>query len=1146
MSDRYTHIGRVARRDACLRGGVVRVFASVLLLAALTAPLSTVRAQDAASGLATDVAGYALHQNYTPDDYTPEGYGKKLESQNWSVTQDPRGVIYVANQSGVLTYDGERWRFVPIRQRTPVRTVVTGPDGTVYAGTYNEIGYLAPDSVGSQHYVSLVDHVDPTLRDFGNVWGGVATSSGVYFQARRTLFRWDGTKMHTWTTADSTHFYKVFVVRDTVYVAQENARLKRIVDGRLEPVPGSERFADASATAVLPFGDDELLVGTVTSDLFVSRDGRFEPFETEADPFLKTNELYDAVRLPNGTYAFATLWGGVVTVDVEGRTLRLLDEQAGLVDDDVKSLYVDRQDGLWLACEDGLARADVMQPLSSYDERAGLDAVGLSLAQHQRMLYVGASSGIFRLDRRRSSDGTVRPLFVRIPGLRGQVFHLLSTRGGLLAATDRGVYVVRGDQAQLVGEPRTAFSLHQSRQTPSRVYVGYVDGIGLLEQGGPAPQTAGWTVGPRLEGLDKGIFFMEEDATGTLWASSAHSGLWRIPTPGRLADAGPVYEVASEGETPQHIFRMAFLPDDGLRIITRDGVARPVVDADSIVTLVPDTTLNDVIGGLRRVVNIDVAPDGDLWAFSAFDDIYWLRSRGDDGYDVETPFAPVPDFKVYTSLVREDGRLWVVGEKGVMRHVPRDYPRADAPIATLVRSVTITERDSMLYGGTGGTPETLSASTDEGDPARSGPRLDYSSNSIRFEFAAPGFGGEENIEYRFRLKGFDDEWSTWTREARKEYTNLPPGAYRFHVEARNPRMWTAEEAAYAFVVLPPWYRTVWAYLLYVALGIGVVLALVRWRSAHLQRRADHLEHLVAQRTAEVKEKAQQLRAYNTELQRSNEQLQEAVEEKSKLLGVAAHDLKNPLFGIRALAEVLLERDEVNGKIERKLDLIRQSADDTLRLINDLLASAASSGQATLDYEVIDLAGLAEWVVHSFRPQAERKNQTIRCNVPDGACLVEGDKRKIRESMNNLISNAIKYSEVGAPIDVRVQRSEEEVLFSVVDEGPGLSAEDQQRLFAPFQRLTPEPTGDEGSSGLGLYIVKQIVELHEGDVWVDSSVGKGSTFTIVLPASKATASDPSGANGSGTTRTAPHDDAQPSDGDSVDVSDPARVADEEVA
>jgi signal transduction histidine kinase len=138
------------------------------------------------------------------------------------------------------------------------------------------------------------------------------------------------------------------------------------------------------------------------------------------------------------------------------------------------------------------------------------------------------------------------------------------------------------------------------------------------------------------------------------------------------------------------------------------------------------------------------------------------------------------------------------------------------------------------------------------------------------------------------------------------------------------------------------------------------------------------------------------------------------------------------------------------------------------------------------------------VVTSFEPQAQRKDQALQWTVSDAPCVVAGDRGKLREAMINLLSNALKYAPPGTSVGVTVTQDNGTVKFSVSDEGPGLSSRDQERLFAPFQRLTPKPTGDEGTSGLGLYIVKQIVSLHDGDVKVDTVLGEGSTFTLVLP------------------------------------------------
>lgn len=298
----------------------------------------------------------------------------------------------------------------------------------------------------------------------------------------------------------------------------------------------------------------------------------------------------------------------------------------------------------------------------------------------------------------------------------------------------------------------------------------------------------------------------------------------------------------------------------------------------------------------------------------------------------------------------------------------------------------------------------------------------------------------------------------------------------------------------------PWYRSPWVLGGAGVGAAGLVALLIRWRMEALDRRREELEETVAERTREVQRRKRQLEVYNRELLRTNEALQQTIEEKSRLLGMAAHDLKNPLFGIRALSEILLEMERLPEKSERKLTLIRDSADDTIRLIEDLLATAATSEQTQRAHQAVDLAALAQWVVRSFDPQADWKDQTLSCDVQaDAPCVVEGNKRTLREAVVNLVSNALKYSPPEAEVEVHVGRRDDQVQVAVVDSGPGLSEVDRQRLFAPFQRLSAEPTGGESSSGLGLYIVKQIIDTHEGTIDVVTELGEGSTFTVLLPA-----------------------------------------------
>ncbi len=260
-------------------------------------------------------------------------------------------------------------------------------------------------------------------------------------------------------------------------------------------------------------------------------------------------------------------------------------------------------------------------------------------------------------------------------------------------------------------------------------------------------------------------------------------------------------------------------------------------------------------------------------------------------------------------------------------------------------------------------------------------------------------------------------------------------------------------------------------------------------------RARNLLHLGLQK--------KELKALNNALKNANEGLREASQMKSQLLRIAAHDLKNPLNGIREFAKILKNEIDAQAPGQEMLDLIHTSSDQMLDMVGKLLDSEAlESGELTLHMEPVSLGKVAEEVVRRNRPQAQRKGEKLILHLDENdPCVVEGSWEWLRDAMDNLVSNAIKYSPLGKTIWVSVKRHGPVVQFTVRDEGPGLTRDDKKKLFGKFQRLSAVPTSNESSTGLGLSIVKQIVEMHNGQVWAKSEPGQGSTFVIELPVSE---------------------------------------------
>jgi len=259
----------------------------------------------------------------------------------------------------------------------------------------------------------------------------------------------------------------------------------------------------------------------------------------------------------------------------------------------------------------------------------------------------------------------------------------------------------------------------------------------------------------------------------------------------------------------------------------------------------------------------------------------------------------------------------------------------------------------------------------------------------------------------------------------------------------------------------------------------------------LKRVNTELERLVGERTGA-------LQRANSELSTANEELQRANLLKSELMGIAAHDLKNPLQAILGNSELIMRIASENERIMKQSEVIHRSSERMLGLINELLeSSAVESGKIELHPRRVDLGSLVRLVAEGSRDEAQAKGQPIILSGDDD-CHVLADDGRLQEIIENLFSNAIKYSPPGKAIRVRVAGAGSRVRLEVQDEGPGLTAEEQNRLFEKFQRLGPRPTGNETSTGLGLFIVKKLVELQGGEIGVQSEPGRGSTFSVTFP------------------------------------------------
>ena len=1012
-------------------------------------------------------AGLPLMQFFSPKEYNGS-------PSIWWIEQDPRGVLYFATDEGLLEYDGVSWQKIMLPNSAAIRSIAHDTEGTIFVGAQSEIGYLTPDATGTLRYVSLIDHIPPDHRILPEVWNTMATSEGVFFQTNTRLYRWGRDEtMHVWQP--DTRFSGTTVIRDTLYVQWHDRGLMRVEGDTLQRVPGGEQVNGLYVSFLLPYDAKRLLICTPREGLYLYDGTSVAPFPTEIDDYLRARRVYHGQVLPDGTIVLATSRGGLVWLDHTGRMLRILDETTGLGDANVRFVFRDRQHNLWLGLNNGIMHLSLAPRLTAYLNAAGTQGEVRAITRHRDILHIATTLGIYRLE----PDPAKRvPAFRPVPGLIYDSNALLRRNSTLLGAGGGLVHAIDQNAVRLAygnANGEYILALQQARSDANLVWVGQRDGVAPLWF-----REGHWVPGYHVEGISGGVVTIAETDDRTLWLGMAPSGVVRAHfAEGYSASPHLSYFDERQGLPAGQV--RVFRVDDRIVFAYAGGLLR--FDERQNPPFVPETAFGAVLAdGSRGVLQMAQQADGTVWIVTS-EELGLAQRQARGRYRWQSfPLSHLRERFIHALFPEvHDGRsvVWLGTDQGVLRYEPSPSAQGDITFTALIRRVSM--GDSLLFGGTS-LPDDMP------------PTLAYTRTVLRFAYAAPGFDDAGQNRYQVLLDGFDEDWSGWTAETQKDYTNLPGGDYVFRVRARDAYQRISEEAAYAFTILPPWYRTWWAYGLYLLGFVGLIAGIVRWRSAQLAERARRLERLVAERTAEVAEK-------NAQLAQQAEKLRELDEMKSRFFANISHELRTPLTLILGpLQQALAGTYGTPGTaLQPQLTLMQRNGQRLLRLVNQLLdLNKLEAGSLQLDAQPHDLVAFTRRHIRLFDSLAAAKGIDLSFHADAEPCMVPFDAVQFEKVFANLLSNAFKFTPEGGTVTVSVGGHQEGVTVIVADTGVGISADKLPYVFDRFYQVDTSSTRKQEGTGIGLALVKELVELHGGTITCSSKVNRGTCFTLRLP------------------------------------------------
>jgi signal transduction histidine kinase len=810
--------------------------------------------------------GIYFHRQYSSSEYGGH-------TQSWSVTEDERGLIYVGNGNGLLEYDGVEWRMIEVAGGQVALSLALGRNNQIYVGSVNDFGAIRPDSLARPVFRSMTDRVPEELLDFEDVWETKAYSGGVLFRTRTAVFHVSYDDSLTIIRPEE-RFERIHKINDDVYIVDLGTGLMKFEDMQFKPVPDGDQFENLSIWYMGKQPDGNIFIAT-REGTFLFDGQTIEPIETEIAQILTDQNVYHATEIEGKGFAFSTIRGGVFMTDYDGNVTDIIDSKI-LTTDQTTYVYSDRFNNLWVATTNGLNRVEISNPLTYFNESTGLTTSITDIVKHDGKIFVASPSEVQYLVN--SQDRLQHSEFITISTpLVG--FNLLKSTGyGLLGATYNGLVEISENGASPVMPEFEGIIVSQSVFNPETVLLGHRDGVAMFEY-----LNGKWNFLSTIDGVSEQVYTLEQGADGVIWAGTDFQGLIRIV----LGDSIQIDRFDTEEHFNAGSARV-YQVDDEVVISTETGIYKPTEPWNKEQPFTPDVS---------TLLSEDPSPTGTLNIEKGTDGGYWVVTDATVGFTptLENPLvhlnegalARVSSDDVKTILPDENGILWVANEFGLIRYDSNsDYP-GDISFDAHVRGAF--QNDQPIFGGIN-------------HPSMQMTELSYQQNDIRFLFGTNFIEDEDRTRFQVRLADLDDDWSNWSREAFKDYTNIPHGIYNLEVRAMNTYGTISTIGTYTFRILPPWWHSWWAYILYALMFIGGVFVIDRYQRQRLiKKERERAREKELEQAKEIEKAYEDLKAAKDQLVQ-----QEKLASLGQLTAGIAHEIKNPLNFVNNFSELSVE------------------------------------------------------------------------------------------------------------------------------------------------------------------------------------------------------------------------------------------------
>lgn len=808
-------------------------------------------------------------RNYFKSDYN-------AGTQNWAICQDASGFLYIANNKGLIEHNGASFRVFPLPNGTIVRSMLAIGKREIIVGAQQEFGVFSPSEDGQLVYQSWVHKIAPDKRQFEDVWKVLQVGDHTVFCTERALFIADAEQNIRTIGEASSRFENFFVLDNELIVQAKNFELYKWSGGNaLTPIPMDTPIR-SRIIALLPTADGPPVMITESEGIHSFNPPVLSTIQSPANQILSSQIAVSAIRLENGNIAIGTAKSGLLITDASLLPKLILNTASGLQNNTVLNLFEDARNNLWLALDNGVDHVALSTPLSYINDGFGVNGTGYAARDFDGHLYLGTNQGLYAVNWPPNRRDSIR--FEPVHGFSGQIWELNAIHDELFVTMHKGAFALRDQSPTPLTTSDGVWKLSAYPNRLDFLVQGAYTGLTIHQR--ETTQSGGWTSAWSLDGFDESARVFEVDNTGNIWVSHAYKGLYRLKLSEDLRSIVSIKRYGKEaGLNEELLVNVSKIA--GEVVFTSPGGIYRHNHLNDRLEHHPD--FDGLFGETANVQRLIEDEFGNIW-FSVDGEFGVIKplQKGDSDLQVryfnQIQEGLVDGFELILAL---DANRALVGQENGFVVIDHSQAFDDGfPFPLVITSVrSISETDSVIY-----------------TPSRPGSEkpivLDYPLNDLQFTFTVPYFEQSKPVMYRFKLAGFDRDWSNWGSRTDKEYTNLPPGNYTFEVQAMNDFGVVSDPAQLTFKIAPPFWastaaRVVYA-LLILVLAFGFVIVISR-------REKRKTEQFKSEQMEKVKEKEERFKRESEKTENElmtlrNEKLRADVNHKTSQLASATMHL----------------------------------------------------------------------------------------------------------------------------------------------------------------------------------------------------------------------------------------------------------------